>query len=53
MESFDDEELKASGKSDSYKILKEIYETARRQALGTEQALDELLNALDDDDISF
>lgn len=53
MESFDDEELTNAGKPESYKVLKEIYETARRQALGTEQALDELLNALQDDDIPF
>jgi hypothetical protein len=41
-------------KSHGYAIMKEMYEAARRIALGTEQAIDELLSSLgDDDDIPF
>jgi hypothetical protein len=31
-----------------YAVMSDLYEIARRQALGLEQAVDELLNELDD-----
>ncbi|MCK2165159.1 hypothetical protein [Thalassospira xiamenensis] len=36
-----------------YILLQEMYQTARRMALGTEQVLDSILGALDDDKIPF
>lgn len=37
----------------SYKILKEIYQSAKGYALGTEQTLDSIISTLDEDDIPF
>lgn len=50
VEEFWDAELSRSAQSNYFTILRDIFETARRQALGTEEALDELLSALEDDD---
>ena len=38
---------------DPYLIMKDMYETARRQTLGVEDALDSILEKLDEDDIPF
>lgn len=38
---------------DSYKKMKEMHDLARRQALGVDEALDEILRDLDDLDIPF
>ena len=36
-----------------YKIMYSIYEIARRRALGSEQAINDILKELDDEDIPF
>lgn len=38
---------------DPYSKMKDMYETARRQAKGVDQALDEILKELDDSGIPF
>lgn len=38
------------GIPNQYPVLKNLYDTARRTAMGIEQALDSIIDALDDDD---
>lgn len=48
IDSYSDQDLDNSG-NEYFNKLEEIYETARRQALGTDQAIDEIIAELDDD----
>ena len=38
---------------ESWKLMNEIYQTARRQSLGTERAIDSILNILNEDEPPF
>ncbi|TET14545.1 MAG: hypothetical protein E3J81_06515 [Dehalococcoidia bacterium] len=38
--------------ADSYEVMKHLYGTARRKAMGVDQAIDLILSCLDQDDIS-
>jgi hypothetical protein len=50
VDSFSDVDLdKSSGGTRYLSILRDLYQNARRQALGVDKALDEILKELDDD----
>ncbi|HEX8429640.1 MAG TPA: hypothetical protein VF625_00075 [Longimicrobium sp.] len=51
VEEFDDTDLPADNDFDPYVTMGRLHEMARRYAMGAEQALDSLLNELDDRDI--
>ena len=59
IESFSDEDLSPEWLSDlnvripPYRLMLGIYESARRIALGSEQAINDILEELDDDDLLF
>lgn len=55
VESFRSEDINTflPGNIHAHTLLEEMYQTARRRALGTEQVLDSILDALDDDSIPF
>ena len=58
IESFIDEDIKQwisnfDPFSTGYHMMHETYEVARRSALGTEQAIDQILADLEDDEIPF
>ena len=52
VEQFTDESVKPwyEGPTDAYRQMYSIYEVARRRALGTEQVVDSILDALDEKD---
>lgn len=52
IDSFSDRDLR-DVMSSSYKIMRELYRAAKRQALGVNKMVDDVLNELDDDDIPF
>jgi hypothetical protein len=55
IEKFDDEDMATmlGSQKQAWNFMEELYNTARRRALGTEQAIDSILEALDDDGIPF
>jgi hypothetical protein len=50
IERMDNRELKEAGLVHAWTVMRDLHQLARRQALGVEQALDSLLDSLDDDD---
>jgi len=55
IESFEDTDIAEYFDEDgpAYKVMGELYDVARRRALGSEQAIDEILAILKDDEIPF
>lgn len=51
IEKFSDVEAGQAGLQNSYDLMGRLYETARREALGVDKAIDDLLLQLGDDDL--
>lgn len=54
MEQFDDEDIDPFFLDENiFAVMKEMYEFARRRAMGTEQAINKILRILEDDESPF
>jgi hypothetical protein len=53
VETFNDDSIRAEFGSENAGLLFELYEMARRTALGSEKVLNAILKELDDDDVPF
>jgi hypothetical protein len=53
IESVTNDDLEQEGLRNAFSVMQEMYNTARRAAMGIDEALDDLLKHLGDEDVSF